>query len=64
MIGSESASTPRQSALKLLSEAQGLSWKDGGFLGNICVATGTLSPGQRKWLNGLCDRHGLPTPSY
>lgn len=49
----------RQAALTLLGERPGLSHKEAGFLGHVCVAP-ALSERQQAWLVKLLERNGLP----
>lgn len=49
----------RQAALRLLGERPGLSHKEAGFLGHVCVAS-DLSAKQRDWLVKLLTRHDMP----
>jgi hypothetical protein len=50
----------RKAALALLNEVPGLSHKEAGFLGHVCVAP-DLSDKQRGWLVKLLDRHDMPS---
>jgi len=50
----------RVAALSLLQHRPGLSHKEAGFLGNVCVAA-VLSERQLDWLTRLLHRHGMPS---
>jgi hypothetical protein len=52
----------RNAALALLNDEPGLSHKEAGFLGHVCVAP-DLSDKQRGWLVKLLDRHAMPSLS-
>lgn len=49
----------RPAALALLQTCPGLSHKEAGFAGNLCVAR-AVSDRQRDWLVKLLKRNGLP----
>lgn len=50
----------RNAALALLNDQPGLTHKESGFLGHVCVAL-DLSDKQRGWLVRLLDRHDMPS---
>lgn len=53
-------STPRAAALALLNGDSRLSRQAGSFLGQTAVDPTPLSEAQRKWLDTLLARAGLP----
>jgi hypothetical protein len=48
-------------ALALLNTRSSFNHKEGGFLGQMCVACGPISEKQLNWLNVLLRKRGLPS---